>query len=151
MNGESQDQGREGHLHDQEKFLKGWKLRKCFIGLSFALLVQALDQNSTGVALPTIGSSLDCSATVMWVGISYLIANTTFQPLYGRLSDIWGRKSVLMASLLVLASGNLASGFARTGPQLYGFRAISGLANGGVTGLAMIIISDVVSLEKRGK
>lgn len=63
------------------------KLTVVFCGLAFALLVSFIDQNSIGIALPTIGANLHAATTISWAGTSSLIANTVFQVLYGRLSD----------------------------------------------------------------
>lgn len=71
--------------------------------------------------------------------------------LYGRLSDIFGRKAIFLSAVALLSIGDLACSFAKTGPQLYGFRAISGVAAGGIGALTMMIVSDVVTLENRGK
>jgi MFS family permease len=122
-----------------------------FPALAFVLLIAFIDQNSIGVALPTIGNDLNCATTIAWAGTSSLIANTVFQVLYGRLSDILGRKAVFLSGVGLLALGDLLCSFAKTGPQLYAFRAISGVGQGGITALTMMIVSDVVSLENRGK
>ncbi|RDW85737.1 MFS multidrug transporter-like protein [Coleophoma crateriformis] len=127
------------------------KLIIVFCGLAFGLLICFIDQNSIGIALPTIGADLNAATTISWAGTSSLIANTVFQVLYGRLSDIVGRKVVFLSAVGLLALGDLLCGFAKTGPQLYAFRGISGVGNGGITALAMMIVSDVVTLENRGK
>ncbi|CAG8978072.1 hypothetical protein HYALB_00000744 [Hymenoscyphus albidus] len=127
------------------------KLIIVFCGLAFSLLISFVDQNSIGIALPKIGEELNAATTIAWAGTSSLIANTVFQVLYGRLSDIFGRKIVFLCAVGLLALGDLLCGFARSGPQLYVFRAISGVGNGGITALTMMIVSDVVTLEDRGK
>ncbi|TVY88394.1 putative transporter [Lachnellula willkommii] len=127
------------------------KLVVVFCGLAFALLICFIDQNSIGIALPTIGKDLNCATTIAWAGTSSLIANTVFQVLYGRLSDILGRKVVFLSAVGCLALGDILCSFAKTGPQLYAFRGISGVGNGGITALTMMIVSDVVTLENRGK
>jgi MFS family permease len=127
------------------------KLIVVFCGLAFALLICFIDQNSIGIALPTIGADLHSATTISWAGTSSLIANTVFQVLYGRLSDILGRKVVFLSAVGLLALGDFLCGFAKTGPQLYAFRGISGVGNGGITALAMMIVSDIVTLENRGK
>ncbi|KAJ9639172.1 hypothetical protein H2204_003782 [Knufia peltigerae] len=119
--------------------------------LAISLLISYIDQNSITVILPKIGRDLSSIDTIQWAGTSSLIANTVFQVFYGRVSDIFGRNVVLFASLASLAIGDLACGLASTGPQLYVFRAIAGVGNGGINALAMIIISDIVTLEDRGK
>lgn len=127
------------------------KLLLVFSGLAFALFISFIDQNSIGVALPTIGEDLNAATTISWAGTSSLIANTVFQVLYGRLSDIMGRKVVFLTAVGLLALGDLLCSFAKTGPQLYAFRGISGVGNGGITALSMMIVSDIVTLENRGK
>ncbi len=74
-----------------------------------------------------------------------------FQLVYGRLSDIFGRKNTLQAAVALLAAGDLLCSFAQTPVQLYAFRALSGVGGGGVTNLAMVIVSDIVPLRERGK
>lgn len=127
------------------------KLIIVFCGLAFSLLVAFIDQNSVGIALPTIGADLNAATTISWAGTSSLIANTVFQVLYGRISDILGRKVVFLTAVALLALGDLLCGFATSGPQLYVFRAISGVGTGGIMALAMMIVSDIVTLENRGK
>jgi MFS family permease len=101
--------------------------------------------------LLTIGRELNCASTIVWAGTSSMIANTAFQVLCGRLSDIFGRKRIMLSALGSLALADLLCGFAKPGPQLYGFRAIAGLANGGIMAICMMIVSDIVTLEERGK
>jgi MFS family permease len=80
-----------------------------------------------------------------------LIGNTTFQVLYGRLSDIFGRKRIYLSAVGLLAFSELMCGVSRNAPMLYVFRGLSGVAGGGITSLSMMIVSDIVSLERRGK
>jgi len=80
-----------------------------------------------------------------------LIRSTTFQLIWGRLSDIFGRKIILMTCLTIFMVGDLLCGFSRTAIQLYIFRAIAGIGGGGINSLCMIIVSDIVSLKDRGK
>lgn len=138
-------------IHDQTNLLPKRQLITVFAALAFGLLVTFIDQNSIGVALPTIGRELNCASTIEWAGTSSLIANTAFQVLYGRLSDVFGRKVIMIVMLAMLAIGDLLCGFAKTGPQLYAFRGMSGMANGGIMALSMIIVSDIVTLKDRGK
>ena len=77
--------------------------------------------------------------------------STSFQLLYGRLSDIWSRKHVLYAGLALFFLGSLASSFSTSVVQLIVFRAISGIGGGGLMTVAQIIVSDVVSLRQRGR
>jgi MFS family permease len=138
-------------IHDQTNLLPKGRLLVVFAALASALLISYIDQQSIGVVLPTVGRDLNSSSTIVWAGTSSLIANTAFQVLYGRLSDILGRKVILITCLCLLALGDLLCGFAQTGTQLYAFRGVAGLANGGIMALVMMIVSDVTTLEQRGK
>lgn len=80
-----------------------------------------------------------------------MLTSTALQPVYGRLSDIFGRKVVLLGSLTIFLFGSLACALAQTMIELIIFRAIQGLGGGGILTLSMIIISDIVSLKDRGK
>ena len=141
----------EPAIHDQTNLLPKRRLLVVFAALASALLITYIDQQSIGVVLPTIGRDLNSSSTIVWAGTSSMIANTAFQVLYGRVSDILGRKVILLTCLCLLAVGDILCGFAQTGAQLYAFRGISGLANGGIMALCMMIVSDVTTLEERGK
>ncbi|OAA56154.1 Major facilitator superfamily domain, general substrate transporter [Niveomyces insectorum RCEF 264] len=140
----------EKSLHDQTDLLPKKKLIVVFVTLAMTLCITFIDQNGISVALPTIARDLDAQNTVSWAGTSSLIANTTFQMLYGRLSDIFGRKRVFLAAVGSLALADLLCGLSRNGPMFYVFRGVAGAGGGGVTNLSMIIVSDVVSLEQRG-
>jgi MFS family permease len=98
------------------------KLIVVICALAFALLISFIDQNSIGVALPTIGKDLNSATTISWAGTSGLIAHAVFIVLHGRISDIVGRKVVFLSAVGLLALGDLLCGFAKTGPQLYAFR-----------------------------
>jgi len=128
--------------HIESNILQNPQLTLVFLSLATTLLVSFIDQNAIGIALPTIGESIHSANTISWAGTSNLIANTVFQVLYGRLSDILGRKKVFLAAVVLLALGDLLCGFARNGPELYVFRGISGVGSGGITALAMMIVSD---------
>ncbi|KIV85595.1 hypothetical protein PV11_01273 [Exophiala sideris] len=138
-------------VEDHTNILPKKQVLMIITALAVSLLISYIDQNSIAVILPKIGKDLNSLESIQWAGTSSLIANTVFQVFYGRVSDIFGRNMVLFASLASLAVGDLACGLARTGPQLYVFRAIAGVGNGGINALAMIIVSDIVTLEDRGK
>ncbi|CAK7235290.1 hypothetical protein SEUCBS140593_009235 [Sporothrix eucalyptigena] len=140
----------EKSLVDQTNLLAAPKLVAVFAALSFALLTSLLDQNGVSTALPTIAADLDAQDTISWAGTSSLIANTTFQMLYGRLSDIFGRKGVFLGAIFLLVLADIACSRAQSAAVFYVFRGVAGVATGGVTNVAMIIVSDVVTLEQRG-
>lgn len=141
----------EKGLHDQTEILPKAKLLIVTATLSLTLLITFIDQNGIGVTLPTIAEDLNAANTISWAGTSSLIANTTFQMLYGRLSDIFGRKVVYLCAVGLLSIAALLCGLSRSAPMFYVFRGVAGIGGGGVTNLSMIILSDIVTLEQRGK
>lgn len=141
----------EKSLHDQTNILPIGQLLVVFSGLAVSTLISFVDQNGISVTLPTVSKELHAQDTISWAGTSSLIANTIFTVLYGRLSDIFGRKVVFIGTLLLLCIADLLCGLAVDAPMFYVFRGVAGIAGGGVTSLTMIIVSDVVTLEERGK
>ncbi|KAI9655285.1 MAG: hypothetical protein M1821_005432 [Bathelium mastoideum] len=145
----SQQKAEEG-LHDQTNLLRGRALIFTFCTLAFGLLFCFIDQNGVAVALSKIGENLHAEDRISWAGTSNLIANTTFQVLYGRLSDLFGRKIVITSCFVLLAVSDLICGFAVNSTMLFVFRGLSGVATGGIMSLGMMIVSDIVTLEQRG-
>lgn len=127
------------------------KLLFCLTGCSLSLLVSFMDQNGVTVALTYIADELNAEVSINWAGTASLLANTVCQVLFGRFADIFGRKEVLRACLVLLLVSDLLCGFATNGPMFYVFRALAGIGSGGISSLAMVIISDVVTLKQRGK
>jgi MFS family permease len=119
--------------------------------LSITILVMFIDQNGIGQLLPTIAKELHAENTMSWAGTSALIGNTVFQLLYGRLSDIFGRKIIYLSALGLLAFSDLMCGLSQNAAMLYFFRGLAGVAGGGLTSLSMMIVSDIVTLEEAGK
>ncbi|TKA81730.1 hypothetical protein B0A55_01139 [Friedmanniomyces simplex] len=141
----------EAGLHDQTQLLPKRQVIFVFMIMSLALLVCFIDQNGIGVLLPDIARDLNATSSISWAGTSALIANTVFQVLYGRLSDLFGRKSVLVSALVLLSLSDLACSLSVNATMLYIFRGLAGVANGGITSLTMMIVSDIVTLQERGK
>jgi MFS family permease len=157
----------EDAVFDQTNLLPKKELLIVFGVLAGSLFICFVDQNGIGVALPTIGRELHAEATISWAGTSALIANTLFQVLYGRLSDLFGklhggstslvsdrilgRKTVYLSALAVLTISDLLCGLSQNATMLYVFRGLAGVANGGITSLSMMIVSDIITLKERGK
>ncbi|KAJ5668924.1 hypothetical protein N7462_009994 [Penicillium macrosclerotiorum] len=141
----------EKALHDQTNILPFGQLMVVFSSLATSLVITFVDQNGISVTLPTIARDLGAQDTISWAGTSSLIANTMFTVLYGRLSDIFGRKIVYISALILLCIADLLCGLSQDPAMFYVFRGLAGVAGGGVTSLTMIIVSDVVTLEQRGK
>ncbi|GIJ88508.1 hypothetical protein Asppvi_007432 [Aspergillus pseudoviridinutans] len=147
----NRQQAAEKALHDQMNILPIVQLLVVFSGLAVSLLITFVDQNGISVTLPTIAKDLDAENTISWAGTSSLIANTMFSVLYGRLSDIFGRKIVYLSALALLCIADLLCGLSQNAAMFYVFRGLAGIAGGGVGSLTMIIVSDIVTLEDRGK
>ena len=122
-----------------------------FSGLMLVLLVAALDNTIVATALPTIVDDLGGLEHISWVTSAYLLAQTAVTPLYGKLGDLFGRKRVLQAAVLVFLAGSALCGLAQSMPQLIAFRAVQGLGAGGLIVLVQAVIGDVVSPRERGK
>ncbi len=122
-----------------------------FSGLMLGMFLAALDQTIVGTALPTIVNSLHGLNHISWVVTAYLLTSTISTPLYGRLSDQFGRKILLQAAIVLFLIGSVLSGLSQNMFQLITFRGIQGLGAGGLMAMAFTIIADVVSPRERGR
>lgn len=127
------------------------KIVICLSVLAMALMISFIDQTGVTVATSVIGKDLDSETTINWAGTASLLANCICQVLFGRLSDIFGRKNVLMSGLLILAIADIGCGVSQTGVQFYVCRALAGIGNGCSSSLPQIILSDIVTLRDRGR
>ncbi|MFS8111406.1 MDR family MFS transporter [Rhizobium jaguaris] len=127
------------------------EIRAVILGLMIVLGLGAIDQSIVATALPRIVSDLGGVTHLSWVVSAYVLASTSTMPLYGKLSDQYGRKPMIYAAILIFLLGSVLSGLAQTLLQLIIFRAIQGLGAGGLLPLAQIIIGDLVPPAKRGR
>lgn len=119
--------------------------------LCIIALMAALDATSISIAIPTITRELDGTAVEgFWSGTGFLLPCTVFQPVFGSLSDIFGRKPALCVSLVLFAVGAVLAAVAHDMMLLLAGRAVQGVGGGGIVVLAEIIITDVVELRYRG-
>jgi len=122
-----------------------------FSGLLLAMLLASLDQTIVSTALPTIVGDLGGIDQLSWVVTAYLLAATVTIPLWGRMSDLYGRKRLFQAAIVVFLGGSALSGAAQTIGELIAFRALQGLGAGGLMTLAMAIVADIISPRERGR
>jgi EmrB/QacA subfamily drug resistance transporter len=122
-----------------------------FGGLLLAMLLASLDQTIVATALPTIVSDLGGLDHLSWVVTAYLLGATVSMPLWGRASDLYGRKTLFMAAIVVFLAGSALSGVAQSLGQLIAFRALQGLGAGGLMTLAMAIVAEIISPRERGR
>src|ERR1700719_4486405 len=107
-------------------------VRLVFGALLLVLLLASLDQTIVSTALPTIVGDLGGVSKLSWVVTAYLLASTVSGPLYGKLGDLYGRKTVLQAAIVIFLVGSALCGAARNMAELIGFRALQGLGGGGL-------------------
>ena len=125
------------------------EIRSIIIGIMVAMLLAALDQTIVATAMPTIGRELGDLEHLPWVVTSYLLAATAVTPLYGKLSDIIGRRTTLLIAIGIFALGSLACALSPTMLSLILSRGLQGLGGGGLISLAQTIIADIVSPRER--
>ena len=122
-----------------------------FSGLMAGVLLAALDQTIVATALPTIVGELGGLDHYSWVVTAYLLSSTVSTPLYGKISDLYGRKAVFQTAILIFLIGSLLAGLAQTMMQLILCRGIQGAGAGGLMAMAFAVIGDVVSPRERGR
>ena len=120
-------------------------------GLMLGMLLAALDQTIVATALPTIVGDLHGLNHLSWVVTAYLLTTTLSTPLYGKISDLYGRKKIFQVAIVIFLIGSALSGLARNMDELIIFRALQGLGGGGLMALAMAIVGDIVSPRERGR
>ncbi|KAI1358301.1 MFS multidrug transporter [Xylaria arbuscula] len=118
--------------------------------LAIGVFLVALDQTLTIATYGKIGSELQALNSTSWIATSYFLTLTTFQPLYGKLSDIFGRKQCLLFAYAVFGLGCLGCGLSRNIVQLCISRAVQGAGGGGTNAVVTILVTDLVSLRERG-
>jgi MFS family permease len=136
-------------LVPQPDYLEHAAARRIIIGVLLAMLLAALDQVVVATALPTIAASLRDVENMSWVVTANLLCATAVTPLYGKLSDIHGRRTMMMIAIGIYAVGSFACALAPTMLALILGRALQGLGGGGLMPLAQTIIGDVASPRDR--
>ncbi len=122
-----------------------------FAGLMVAMLLASLDQTIFSTALPTIVGELDGVDHMLWVTTAYILASTIMLPIYGKVGDLIGRKSLFIVAISLFMAGSVIGGLAQDMTWLITGRAVQGLGGGGLMILAQAIIADVVPARQRGK
>ena len=130
------------------------RIRLAIAGLMLAMLLAALDQTIVATALWTIARDLDPAhgiTRLSWVVTSYIVAATATTPLYGRISDLYGRRPLYLFAIVVFLVGSLVAGLAGSMAVLISGRAVQGVGAGGLIGLTFAVVADLAPGRERGR
>ena len=120
-------------------------------GLVLGMFLAALDQTIVSTAIKTIGNDLHDLQAQAWVTTAFLITSTIAAPLFGKLSDIYGRKRLFMTAIVIFVAGSALCGLATSMYELAGFRAFQGIGAGGIMPLALAVIGDIIPPRERAR
>lgn len=121
------------------------------VGLMLGMFLASLDQTIVSTSIYTIANDLDGLSLQAWATTAYLITSTVSTPLYGKLSDIFGRRPLYLIAIVIFLIGSLYAGSVHSMTELAIARGVQGLGAGGLLALALTIIGDIVSLKDRAK
>jgi EmrB/QacA subfamily drug resistance transporter len=120
-------------------------------GLMAGMFLSALDQTIVGTAIRTIGDDLHGLSEQAWVTTAYLIVSTIATPIYGKLSDIFGRRPLFIFAIVIFIVGSVLASFSTSMIELAAFRAIQGLGAGGLMSMPLAIMGDMLAPRERAK
>lgn len=120
-------------------------------GLMLSLFMSSTESTIVATAMPTIVSQLGGFSAYSWVFSAFMLASTTTVPIFGKLSDLYGRRPVYLVAMLLFLTGSLLCGLSQSMTQLIIFRVVQGLGAGGLLPLVFTIIGDIFTLEQRAR
>src|SRR5256884_1682842 len=127
------------------------EVRTILMSLMLTMFLAALDQTIVATALPPIGRHFQAFSTLSWLIPAYLLASTAVAPVFGTLSDIYGRRAMIIAALSLFLAGSVLCALAPNMPVLILARGLQGLGGGGIMPVVQTVISDVVTPRERGQ
>src|SRR3954451_24097999 len=127
------------------------EVRTILMSLMLTMFLAALDQTIVATALPTIGGQFHDVSNLSWVITAYLLASTAVAPVFGTLSDIYGRRAMIITALSLFIAGSVLCALAPNMPILILARGLQGLGGGGIMPVVQTVISDVISPRERGQ
>ena len=136
---------------DSPSYLSHRQILIVLAGVMAGMLLFALDQGIVGTALPRIVSELGGLDQLSWVVTAYLLTSTATTPLWGKISDLYGRRLIFQVAIVIFLIGSALSGLGQNMPQLILFRAVQGVGGGGLFAIAFSIIGDVIPPRERGR
>src|ERR1700759_5532424 len=135
----------------QSGYLPHRQILVVLAGVMAGMFLAALDQSIVGTALPRIVSDLGGLDKLSWVGTAYLLTSTAVTPLWGKISDLYGRRLIFQAAIAIFVCGSMLSGLAQSMGELIAARAFQGIGGGGLFSIALSIIGDVIPPRERGR
>ncbi len=138
-------------VHDSGGIMTHRQILFVIYGLMAGMFLSALDQTIVGTSIRTISDDLHGLSQQAWVTTAYLIVSTIATPIYGKLSDIFGRRPLFLIAIMVFLGGSVLSGIATSMYELAVFRAIQGLGAGGLMALPLAIMGDMLAPRERAK
>ncbi len=127
------------------------QIRVILLGLMAGMLLAALDQTIVSTSIRTIADDLQGLSAMAWVTTAYLITSTVTTPLYGKLSDIYGRRPMFLTAISIFIFGSILCTFSTSMYELAAFRAVQGIGAGGLFSMALAILADIVPPRQRAK
>ena len=149
--GDDRVRGERGAASNKPQYLTHQQIVVVLFGLMAGVMLAALDQSIVGTALPRIVSEMGGLDKLAWVVTAYLLTATAATPLWGKISDLYGRRPIFQAAIIIFLAGSVLCGLSQNLPQLIAFRAIQGIGGGGLMALAFSIIGDIIPPRERGR
>src|SRR5216684_5003589 len=121
------------------------------IGVLMVMLLASLDQTIVSTAMPRVIADLHGFDRYTWVSTAYLLTSTVMVPIYGKLSDLFGRKPIFLFGIVVFLIGSALSGASQSMNELIAFRALQGIGAGALMPIAIAVVGDLFTPRERGK
>ncbi|HEY9433312.1 MAG TPA: MDR family MFS transporter, partial [Blastocatellia bacterium] len=128
-----------------------WRTKIILVGVALGIFMAALESTIVGTAMPTVVATLGGIELYSWVAVAYILASTIMTPIWGKMSDLIGRRPAFFGGMGLFLVGSALSGAAHSMAQLITFRALQGLGAGALFPVGMTIVADLLPLEKRAK
>ncbi|KAH8423969.1 MDR family MFS transporter [Aspergillus melleus] len=148
---EPPNEAQEGRREERQNRKKTWYFWAVFPALCVTTFLAALDTSILSTALPTIARDIEAGELYMWITNSYILSSTVVLPLFGQTANIFGRRWLMIISVVVFGVGSAMAGGARDSGMIIAGRAVQGIGGGGINTLVDIVICDLVPLRQRGK
>ena len=127
------------------------RTRRALVGVMLAIFLAAMESTVVATAMPKVVDALGGLHIYSWVFSGFLLTATVMMPVWGRLSDLFGRRPTYLAGLVIFLVGSALSGAAQDMTQLIAFRLVQGLGAGSLMTLGMTIVGDLFTLERRAR